>query len=601
MNMNEKGQFIIIGALMIAVFMFALVLAISQMNVQRQVFSYEPVDEVVLAISSDFERLLQNALSRASQSYLANGNLVLARSLFDDQVWRWLSAVSEAYSGYGVNITLRSEQGSTYADLVLDWSEDRGVSYAYTTFGMDVESYGFRGLALTSSISVRLDILEAKMSFTSGGGRAAVKFRVNESVGGGRGLAPSIKDLKVMAEGGAIDGGSVRLSYLGQGTYLVEFNVSGFVVREIALAVTTERGIVVVAKKGLCVVELRSDDVSTPIEDNKGIFTVNGTTFSELPRNISAFPGQVLNVSFEIDKGLFLGFSISGPLKIIEQHGSWATIGVLGRGLGRIVALYTSYLPPAAMYYVNVSSREIHGESSNKGVVEIIEVNGTPNGTKYNLSETGPIVLALPYNSNVSIRYYPECGYVFRYWSLSGGLVSNDTSSQTIAVRVLGNGTLTALYEVSRPENWRVLYINPAKGRGGFVLALTELEKEYEIQPISYGRDTQSGTSTETTPTLMLGDVVKVILYARATSRDVGLNVTLGYYYNDVFHLIGSNTTTVVRSKDYVVYTITIKPLIKAIPEGGNFVLILKRSATDTGGGTLHVLCGPDKSRIELW
>jgi hypothetical protein len=598
--MNEKGQFIIIGALIIAVFMFALVLAISQMNVQRQVFSYEPVDEVVLAISSDFERLLQSALSRASQSYLANGDLVLARGLFDDQVRRWLSAVSKAYGGYGVNITLRSERGSTYADLVLDWSEDRGVSYAYTTFGMDVESYGFRGLALTSSISVRLDILEAKMSFTSGGGRAAVKFRVNESVGGGRGLAPSIKDLKVMAEGGAIDEGSVRLSYLGQGTYLVEFNVSGFVVREIALVVTTERGIVVVAKKGLCVVELRSDDVSTPIEDNEGIFTVNGTAFSKLPCTISAFPGQVLNVSFEIYERLFLGFSISGPLKIIEQHGSWATIGVLGRGLGRIVALYTSYAPPVTCY-VNVSSREIHGESFNKGVVEIIEVNGILNGTKYNLSETGPIVLAFPYNSNVSIRYYPECGYVFRYWSLSEGLMSNDTSSQTIAVRVLGNGTLTALYEVSRPENWRVLYINPAKGREGFVLALTELEKEYEIQPISYGRDAQSGNSTETTPTLMLGDVVKVILYARATSRDVGLNVTLGYYYNDVFHLIGSNTTTVVRSKDYVVYTITIKPLIKAIPEGSNFVLILKRSATDTGGGTLHVLCGPDKSRIELW
>jgi hypothetical protein len=597
--MNEKGQFIIIGALIIAVFMFALVLAISQMNVQRQVFSYEPVDEVVLAISSDFERLLQSALSRASQSYLANGDLVLARGLFDDQVRRWLSAVSEAYSGYGVNITLRGERGSTYADLVLDWSEDRGVSYAYTTFGMDVESYGFRGLALTSSISVRLDILEAKMSFTSGGGRVAVKFRVNESIGGGRGLAPSIKDLKVMAEGGVIDEGSVRLSYLGQGIYLVEFNVSGFVVREIVLVVTTERGIVVVAKKGLCVVELRSDDVSTPAEDNEGNFTINGTVFS-IPSNMSVFPGQVLNVSFEVVNKTFLGFSVSGPLNITEQHDFWAMIRVLDKGYGKIVALYTSYLPPA-MCYVNVSSQEIHGESSNKGVVEIIEVNGTPNGTKYNLSETGPVVLAFPYNSTVLMCYYPECGYVFKYWFLSGGLTCNDTSSQTITVRILGNGTLTALYEVSRPENWRIVYINPAKGREGFVLALTELEKEYEIHPISYGQDTQSGTSTETTPTLMLGDVVKVILYARATSRDVGLNVTLGYYYNDVFHLIGSNTTTVVRSSDYVVYTITIEPLTKAIPEGSKFVLILERAATDTGGGTLHVLCGPDKSRIELW
>jgi hypothetical protein len=379
----------------------------------------------------------------------------------------------------------------------------------------------------------------------------------------------------------------------------VEFNVSGFVVREIVLVVTTERGIVVVAKKGLCVVELRSDDVSTPAEDNEGNFTINGTVFS-IPSNMSVFPGQVLNVSFEVVNKTFLGFSVSGPLNITEQHDFWAMIRVLDKGYGKIVALYTSYLPPA-MCYVNVSSQEIHGESSNKGVVEVIEVNGTPNGTKYNLSETGPVVLAFPYNSTVLMCYYPECGYVFKYWFLSGGLTCNDTSSQTITVRILGNGTLTALYEVSRPENWRIVYINPAKGREGFVLALTELEKEYEIHPISYGQDTQSGTSTETTPTLMLGDIVKVILYARATSRDVGLNVTLGYYYNDVFHLIGSNTMTVVRSSDYVVYTITIEPLTKAIPEGSKFVLILERAATDTGGGTLHVLCGPDKSRIELW
>jgi hypothetical protein len=85
--------------------------------------------------------------------------------------------------------------------------------------------------------------------------------------------------------------------------YLVKFNLTGFVAEEVTLAVKTSNGVVVAAKKGLCVVELRSDDVSTPIEDNKGIFTVNGTAFSELPRDISAFPGQVLNVSFEIDEG----------------------------------------------------------------------------------------------------------------------------------------------------------------------------------------------------------------------------------------------------------------------------------------------------------
>lgn len=94
MNRNRKGQFIVVGAIMIAAFMFALMLTMSQMNVQRQVLSPEPVDEVVLAVSSDFERSLQAAFARASQlywkSYLEGKGITEAQQLLNSELQRWL-------------------------------------------------------------------------------------------------------------------------------------------------------------------------------------------------------------------------------------------------------------------------------------------------------------------------------------------------------------------------------------------------------------------------------------------------------------------------------------------------------------------------------
>jgi len=304
-GVDRKGQFIVVGAIVIVAFMFALILTISQMNVQRQAFSYEPVDEVVLAVSSDFERCLQNAFSKASQIYLSNGSLAKAQATLYGELQEWLEAVSNAYSGYGMNVAFTVGENRSCVDLQFDWSESEGhgTSYVYTTFGLDVMGYGLKGLALMKSIAVNLDILEAKVSLAGDHSVVVMKFRVSERVNKGEPTTPSIKEVNVTAVGGWVDEKSVRLEYLGQGVYLVKFNLTGFVAEEVTLAVKTSNGVVVAAKKGLCVVELRSDDVSTPIEDNKGIFTVNGTAFSQLPRNISAFPGQVLNVSFEIDEG----------------------------------------------------------------------------------------------------------------------------------------------------------------------------------------------------------------------------------------------------------------------------------------------------------
>ena len=604
--MDRKGQFIVIGAIVIVAFMFALILAISQMSVQRLVLSPEPVDEVVLAVSSDFERCLQRAFSKASQeclqSYLANGSLKgdKALQLLENEVRRWLVAVLSAYSGYGMNLSLTTERESgSCIDLLLEWSEGRGTSHVYTTFGLDVASYGLEGVALMKSITASLEILEAKMTFAGDRGKITMKFAIEERTSGGERATPSVKEIKVSTSPSPslVDERSIKLDYLGQGVYLVEFNITGFAVREVRLAITTDKGVVVAAKKGLCVIELKSDDVSTPGEDNEGNFMVNQTTL--YPGSImSVFPGQTLEVNFAIE-GPFLNFSVSGPLSIIKQLDASATIKVQDKGDGKIIALYGSSQVPWCL--VNMSSQELDGKSSAKGDVVV-------NGTTYRLSiiKNGVVTLNVSRGSTLLVSYSPEYGYMFSYWVVSGGLLCSDSRSKDIVVRVEGNGTLIAIYEPSRNQSWQKIHINPHHEPGpdkNFTLVLTP--REGQLAPtLNPDKPSRFGNSEESTPQdLMLGDVVKIILKAKANPNDISLKVSLGYYDDKgAFHLIGSSTTTI-KDEGYEVYELNIVPpdSSKVIPKGSKLVLILERVDQGKEKGTIHIWCGEESSRIELW
>jgi len=599
-GVDRKGQFIVVGAIVIVAFMFALILTISQMNAQRQAFSYEPVGEVVLAVSSDFERCLQSAFSKASQIYLSDRNSTKAQGTLYGELREWLKAVSNAYSGYGMNVAFTVGENRSCVDLRFDWSEGHGTSYVYTTFGLDVMGYGLEGLALMKSIAINLDILEAKVSLAGDHSVVVMKFRVSERVNEGKPTTPSIKEVNIAAVGGGVDENSIKLEYLGQGVYLVEFNLTGFVAEEVTLAVKTSNGVVVAAKKGLCVIDLVSDDASTEDKvENEGSFTVNGTIFKPLPSRISVFAGQTLDVSFSLEavgdkKPIkFHGFSVSGPLIITEQRDASATIKVLDEGYGRIAALYGKQPKKCTVY---VCSQELNGESCNRGYIIY-------NRKNYTL----PQEFKVDSSSTISISYRPDLGYAFKYWNVSGGLLCNNSFSQNITVKVVGDGKLTALYEASRPENWRIIYISPKKtltpndGKDkDFNFTLTLSPEEGQISPpLNPDKPSRSGNSDSKTPELLLGDNVTIILYAKADPRDMQLKVTLGYYDNEGFKLIGSGERWVSHSWD-IIY-LSFSPTNKVIPKGSTLVLILERIDKGSEKGTLHISCGSNESRIVLW
>jgi len=320
--MNRKGQFIVAGAIMIAAFMFALMLAMSQMNVQRQALSPEPVDEVVLAVSSDFKRSLQAAFARASQvywkNYLEGKDVAEAQQLLNSELQRWLEATSSAYSGYGLRIALASGNGSNFYGEFY-WSGNPGISRVYATFEMDVESYGLRGLALTKFISLRLNISEVKVNSTEGWAAITTKFKVDEDIGGGRSLTPSIKGVEAIVGGKRIDSDDIELSYLGQGVYSATFNVESPNVEEITLAVTTEDNIVVAAKKSLAREARYLDEWRTfflipgkvVIEGKRKVdyfyLSRNPTEPSEITPQISYGPPSRIGVSNETLPSLSIG------------------------------------------------------------------------------------------------------------------------------------------------------------------------------------------------------------------------------------------------------------------------------------------------------
>ncbi|MEM4576215.1 MAG: hypothetical protein QW701_01990 [Candidatus Nezhaarchaeales archaeon] len=411
---NRRGQIIILAVIVMMALMLSLTHTIVQISVTRQEVVYEPIDEVVLAITSDFERCLTRALAKVTEVYYEHRNTSLAEKAGIQLIQYWLSSVLELYEGLNICAVLSGKNDCRSVDWIVDWVERDGKSYVYTTFSLDIGAYGLSGLALTIQKSLDLRILDVKINSTQEG----------------------YADITVIFE--------------------VKRNKNGFV---------------------------------EPLYD----LTINDVLVS-------------INGSI-VDSGKITGFKYSGQ------------------------GVYT-----------------------------------------------------------LTVRYHS-----LTTWNISITV----TASDGVKVAAFYSDNLNT----SKPlQSWRTLYVSPGRGRDDFVLTLIPSDKEKEISPINPSWRLREGNSTDVTPYIPLGSAVKVLLYARSSSANVELNVTLGFYdENKVFHLIGSTATTIRKSPNYLVYELSLAPSTTAIPRGATLTLILKRNDKDQGGGTIHILCGPEKTRIMLW
>ncbi|MBS7604970.1 MAG: hypothetical protein QXR84_06515 [Candidatus Bathyarchaeia archaeon] len=254
---GRRGQFVVLAAVIVAAFMFSLIVTVNQISVIRQEVSYEPVDELVLAVTSDFERCLIRALAIATQNYSETWNLSLAKMAGEELIEEWKKALPESYGGLGLNILLASENVSDRGiGWEITWDRENGGSMIYTTFAMEIGRYGLKGLVVTIPMAVFLNIQNVSINSSGGGSTLAINFQV--SLSDGRGNAIPIPDLtenslKLFINRTAYGSNITDFEYLGQGKYRAVFNLEeeNLVVESVTLLVVTRDGIRVAATKNL--------------------------------------------------------------------------------------------------------------------------------------------------------------------------------------------------------------------------------------------------------------------------------------------------------------------------------------------------------------
>ena len=161
---DTRGQFVVIAALLIALLTLSLALSIHQVNLHRQQLRYEPVEELVLGITSDLDRCLTYALSLASQKYYETRSLDIARNEGYQFISKWVRSILASYAHLGIKMIMHSplnptEEGPTDVQIIFNWDNPAGNSKVDTQFDLDIEAYGFKGWVGRSAKFVNLEIL----------------------------------------------------------------------------------------------------------------------------------------------------------------------------------------------------------------------------------------------------------------------------------------------------------------------------------------------------------------------------------------------------------------------------------------------------------
>jgi len=222
---SRKGQLVIIAALIILILMLTLVLSISRINLSIQELEYEPVQEIVLGITSDFDRCLTYALSLATHRYnITGGSLEEASQVGNEFIMKWIDATLNSYSNLGLNVTILNPQsGATDIAWLMDWDSRVGVSCVFAEFRLDVDAYGFKGWMSRSLTAVFLNIMRDLIDNRS---IVIVEFQIIERKSGS--FEPisnlTVEDLRLTLDlvlDMKIPVNITSLTYQGNGIYII--------------------------------------------------------------------------------------------------------------------------------------------------------------------------------------------------------------------------------------------------------------------------------------------------------------------------------------------------------------------------------------------
>jgi len=444
---KNRGQLVIIAALLIAVLTLSLAASIHELSLRQQELSYSPVQELVLGVSGDFERALNHALNVASHAYNSTGQ---KKSAADAEgttfLAYWTRSVLTAYSNTGltVNVTSSSFNFIWYSnDVTAEEADGKASSYCSSSFSLDAPSYGFQGYIGQSQKDVRLFIETVDVTNSS---RTSLKFNVTESSGGSQDLPiPNLTQQNLFINRSSAEGlprdswpgaDITSLTYLGNGEYNVTFtpSVNTDTKGVILSVVTPQEGIMVKAcyeRPPIATVTLQSMETDSPAPTlNKGRIQFGDRNYS-LPITMVASNGTYILRYFPDPGYTFVNWGVvNGDATISDSFLNNTLVEIYHNST--IAAVYRSTVNPAAT--VGLSSRALDGSSSNFGSI-------TFNSTAYTLANTTGYV---PFG-DYAIQFDPPAGMYFVRWE-SDGVIPFSSSDNPTTLRVSGSGNLVAVY-----------------------------------------------------------------------------------------------------------------------------------------------------------
>jgi len=446
---NTSGQFVVLAALLIATLTLSLALSIHQLNLQWQQLRYEPVEELVLGITSDLDRCLTHALSVASEQYYETGVEKNATSKGYNFISKWVRSVLASYSHLGIKMNMSvpiNGTGLTDVSWQLDWRKEVGLSQVYTKFDLDVDAYGFKGWIGHSGRFVMLRIFPDSITLTNR--TTTLRFQIVE----GKGQALPIpnltnESLKIWAhltQNVMVPAEVNRLRYLGGGNYTVTFTprVSEQSLGAQLFVVTPEDNIYVSAyyhrdiSQSDIYVTLRSLEQDGDSKD-LGQIQLRASNYT-LPSSFRIDPGKYLLRYFAEEGYSFLNWTTDGFALVDDPSSSITSVIVYDNCT--ITAFYNALYEKPETLNLILDSRDKDNLTRHLGMISL-------NSTDYAL----PVDVSLT-AGEYPLRFKPDNpGQYFQFWESSGEVIPASSVENPTTLFVSGNGTVVAVYGSQPP------------------------------------------------------------------------------------------------------------------------------------------------------
>ena len=444
---NEKGQFVIIAALLISVLTLSLIAVIGQVALNSQVMDSKPVNELLLGITSDMERALTKSLSQYTYSYYTGES---SQPAFDTMTL-WKKAILTSYSG----LNLEMNDAFTPDFSSTKWQNGQARSAATIEYSIDVNAYGFKGWTGITSKYVNLQLFPNTIE-TSIPGQTTFEFQLNQSVVNGDqtqpipNLTPDSIIVGTYCENQpVIPATEVTLRYLGSGNYAITFNEeTNPNTRGVSLTIVTPDDNIWISthyyQEILLTFNTREASGST---SNLGTIRYIDTDYSGSGFDV-AHPvtpsqhGEKYYLKYTPSTAYrFVGWSTNSPSNIQFVSTTSATTAVTVLGTGTITATYesNSIPPPGSTHSLVLDSQSFNSASpTHEGTI-------TFNTTPYT---SLPASLTVPAGSNTVTFTAPNASTHFLYWQFSDNIFPTSPQAPTMTITVSGDAQATALYIV---------------------------------------------------------------------------------------------------------------------------------------------------------